>query len=159
MNFGILLSMALTSKMERQYYLVTEIKILLHIISRYCQGNIPTYIRVNFKFVPEILLHPHSRNQTIRVTGETLTHRQGLAVLENVTGKKFEVSYKSLPTLLSEIETLTKSAGFAAAFLPVLLSTVLQYPLASNFDGITDNWRYPTVIPTTVKEFIQQLKQ
>jgi hypothetical protein len=106
------------------------------------------------------LLDPQSRNQSIHIAGDTLTPHQAVAVIESVTGKKLEVSYKAVPALLSEIENTPKEAGFGAAFLPVLQSTVLQHPLTANFDGTTDNWRYPSVVPTTVKEFIQQqLKQ
>jgi hypothetical protein len=89
------------------------------------------------------LLDPHSKNQTIRLAGETLTHNQAVAVYEQVSGKKLEVVKKSLKEVQEE----------EATFVPLLQALILQNATSVNFEGNTDNWRYPSVIPSSVKEF------
>ena len=89
-------------------------------------------------------MDPYSKNQVIRIEGDTLTPNQAVALWEHVSGKKLQVTYRSL-------EQLQADPGLLSSFL----SALLIYPELSNFDGKSDNWRYPQVITTSVKEFFQ----
>jgi uncharacterized protein YbjT (DUF2867 family) len=101
------------------------------------------------KFVPEILLDPKSKNQTIHLAGETLTHHQAKTIFETIYGRKFNMIYKDLETLKKEYETASPSAKA----IPWLQMQMLANNRSINFEGFTDNWRYPNVLPITVKEW------
>jgi len=106
------------------------------------------------KFVPEILLDPHSKNQTIRVAGVTVTPLQAKAIYEQATGKSLNVVHKNIPDLKKDFE----AAPPQGKFVPWLQELVLTEPKTGSLEALTDNWRYPNVVPLSPREFLTQKK-
>lgn len=97
------------------------------------------------------MLDPYSKNQTIRLASDTLTQNQTIALWEQVSGQKLQVIHKSLEDL--KLEKRPKET----AFVPLILQVIWQYPASVNFEGKSDNWRYPSIVTTSVKEYFQNL--
>jgi uncharacterized protein YbjT (DUF2867 family) len=45
------------------------------------------------KFIPEILLDPYSKNNTIRVHGQSISGNEAVQIFEEISGKKLQVTY------------------------------------------------------------------
>jgi len=102
------------------------------------------------KFVPEILASPDSRNAVVTIAGEILTQNEAIKIFEEVSGKKFQVTKKTLSDCKKEL-----AGGFS--FVPHLLELVLTCSKrTTNFEGLTDNNKYPVKI-TSLKEWAKSL--
>jgi len=104
------------------------------------------------RFVPEILLDPYSKNNVIRVAGQSATHNEAIKAFEEVSGKKFEVTYKDAAALQRDLETAAPNVKY----IPILQLFTLNKNEAANFEH-TDNARYPNVKPVTIKEYAAKM--
>jgi len=100
------------------------------------------------KFVPEILLDPRSKNQTIYVQGERTTLNRVIKEFEHASGKHFKVTFYTPEQLLKQVE---EAQGFGK-FLPYL-----KYLAATSGNPPKDHSSRYSVHPTTIKQYVQSL--
>jgi len=110
------------------------------------------------KFVPEILLDPYSKNQVIRLVGQTMTPRQAETIYNSIHDKKVHVVPKDVATFKKEFESAPSDNMFAK-FVAWLRYTMVINPGAVDYDAVSDNWRYPNIIAQTAKEFLLSQKK
>jgi len=102
------------------------------------------------KFVPEILASPDSRNALIRIAGDTVTTAEAIRYFEEASGKKMVVKDRTLNDCKEELKK-----GFN--FFTLLEEFVITEQNAVNFEGKNDNSKFPSVKPTSVKEYANSL--
>jgi len=76
-------------------------------------------------------------------------------VYEHVNGKELKLVHKDAAVLQKEFD----SASAETKFVPWVQQQILTSNQIANFEGATDNWRYPNIIPQTPKEFFSHQKK
>jgi len=100
------------------------------------------------KFVPQILLDPHSKNSSIFIQGERTTLRKAIQIFEKASGKKFEVHYHSA----EDLKKKTEEAEGWAKFPPHL-----QYLSLFHANPKYDHSSRYTVEPISIKQYAESL--
>eukprot|EP01119_Soliformovum_irregulare_P018835 TRINITY_DN5851_c0_g1_i2.p1 TRINITY_DN5851_c0_g1~~TRINITY_DN5851_c0_g1_i2.p1 ORF type:complete len:314 (-),score=89.95 TRINITY_DN5851_c0_g1_i2:56-997(-) len=107
------------------------------------------------RFIPEIIVDPFAKNRYIRLEGHTYTRRQIKTIAEEIWGKKFELINFTIDEIIKQREDNGK---FDETWAPRYQELFYKWNRMANFEGISDNWRYPNVVPQPLHAWFQHLK-
>lgn len=108
------------------------------------------------KYTAEAIADPQMINKTLKVAGDVLTMKQLLATFEKVKGKKLvEKRLGNVEDLKAWINRTKQKALSPLEYIP----EEYHWTMVSGKGKLNelDNYRYPHIKPTTVKEFLTKV--
>jgi len=104
------------------------------------------------KCVPEILLDPSTKNQSVYLASESLSYHEAIPIFEEELGKKFEITYESVDYLKQIVADESK---------PYFNRLISQVKIAylDNQDYEKKKKVYPNIKLLTVREYARKFKK